>query len=108
LCTHSSVAAHADDAYKIRLYNPDEQATIAVYQGPSYGHPIKRMRVFRWSSTDTYCIAYNTGDQVAGLVMWPLDGNPAHSMGLVAHPKVISSTAVSCDGKKLLTAGGEG
>jgi WD40 repeat protein len=37
----------------------------------------------------------------------PLDGNPNKTMGLIAHPSVITDISVSWDGKYLFTSGGD-
>ena len=41
-----------------------------------------------------------------GLVQLPYDGNPHHSMGLIAHPGDVVDFAVSFDGRYLVSAGG--
>jgi WD40 repeat protein len=46
--------------------------------------------------------------QVAGLVAWPLDGHPSQTVGLVAHSGGVVALAVSCDGRRLLTASADG
>lgn len=50
-------------------------------------------------------LAYSTGDQVVGLIVWPLDGDPKHSMGVIAHPGEVQGMALSFDGRKLVTFG---
>lgn len=50
-------------------------------------------------------LAYSTGEQVVGLIAWPLDGDPKHSMGVIAHPGEVSGMALSFDGRKLVTLG---
>jgi WD40 repeat protein len=44
--------------------------------------------------------------QVVGLLKLGLDGNPHKSMGVIAHPGVVSAMAVSHDGRFMITAGG--
>jgi hypothetical protein len=50
-------------------------------------------------------LAYSTAEQVVGLIMWPLDGDPQHSMGVIAHPGEVKGLALSFDGRKLVTLG---
>jgi hypothetical protein len=44
-----AVAAAADDAYKIKAYNPDAASALATatYLGPTFGDPIKSLLPFR-------------------------------------------------------------
>lgn len=39
---------------------------------------------------DQKYIAYTTNERVIGLTKLPLDGNPNKSIGLIAHPGVVS------------------
>jgi hypothetical protein len=41
-------------------------------------------------------------------MLWPTDGHPASMAAILAHPGDIASVAVSCDGRKLLTASKDG
>lgn len=41
-------------------------------------------------------------------MLWPTDGHPASMAAVLAHPGQIASVAVSCDGRKLLTASRDG
>jgi hypothetical protein len=50
-------------------------------------------------------LAYSTAEQVVGLIVWPLDGDPQHSMGVIAHPGEVRGLALSFDGRKLVTLG---
>lgn len=50
-------------------------------------------------------LAYSTAEQVVGLIVWPLDGDPQHSMGVIAHPGEVKGLALSFDGRKLVTLG---
>ena len=40
-----------------------------------------------------------------GLIKLPLEGNPNHTMGLIAHPGKISDITATSDGKLLITSG---
>jgi hypothetical protein len=40
---------HADDAYKIKAYNPDAKAASATYLGPTFGGPITKLLPFRYA-----------------------------------------------------------
>lgn len=56
-------------------------------------------------STEAFYIAYSTADQVVGLLAWPLDGDPAKTLGLIAHPGPLVGMSLSHDSCKLVTAG---
>lgn len=43
---------------------------------------------------------------MVGLIKLGLDGNPAKSMGVIAHPGAVSAMALSHDGRFMITAGG--
>eukprot|EP00753_Platysulcus_tardus_P018249 PLAT6795.1.p2 GENE.PLAT6795.1~~PLAT6795.1.p2 ORF type:complete len:975 (+),score=426.58 PLAT6795.1:45-2927(+) len=58
-------------------------------------------------SASSEYLAYATHDKVIGLVQFPLDGNPARTMGLIAHPGEITALAVTADGRHVLTGGGD-
>ena len=55
--------------------------------------------------SDTFYIAYSTAQQVVGVMAWPLNGDPATSLGLIAHPGPVVGMNLSHDGCKLITAG---
>lgn len=40
-----------------------------------------------------------------GIIKLPLEGNPNHTMGLIAHPDKITSITSTSDGKYFITAG---
>ncbi len=46
-------------------------------------------------------------ERVVGLMGWPLDGDPAKTLGLVAHPGGVTAVAISHNGRKLITAGAQ-
>lgn len=46
-------------------------------------------------------------NRVAGLLVLPTDGDPRGAAGVVAHPGEISGVAVSGDGSRMVSAGGE-
>eukprot|EP00775_Hariotina_reticulata_P011389 gene11389-11537_t len=98
----------ADDAKKIKAYNPDTRTACATYLGPTFGGVINKLLPFRSVTDNGAWLAYGTPQQVVGLVAWPLDGNPEHSMGVIAHPGDIKAMALSFDGRKLITLGEQG
>ncbi|KAG2448277.1 hypothetical protein HYH02_006861 [Chlamydomonas schloesseri] len=100
----------SDDSYKIRVFNPDRPAVEATFLGPTFGGPISQLVMFKSPSaaSDGAFLAYRTAERVVGLIAWPLDGDPARTMGLIAHPGEVRSIAISYDGRKLLTAGADG
>lgn len=40
-----------------------------------------------------------------GIIKLPLEGDPNHTMGLIAHPDKITSITSTSDGKYFITAG---
>ncbi|KAG1654648.1 hypothetical protein FOA52_010276 [Chlamydomonas sp. UWO 241] len=97
-----------DDAYKVRLFNPDAAAPVATFLGPTFAGPIAKVTMFKSASNTDAFLAYATKERVVGLLAWPMDGDPSKTMGLIAHPGAVSAMAVSYDGRKLLTAGDDG
>ncbi|KAL3138111.1 hypothetical protein ABBQ38_005341 [Trebouxia sp. C0009 RCD-2024] len=95
----------ADEEYKLRLYNADSHLCVSTAVGPLHSGPINSCRVFRSISADTFYIAYSTAQQVVGVMAWPLNGDPAKSLGLIAHPGPVVGMNLSHDGCKLVTAG---
>lgn len=89
------------------MFNPDCPAVEATFLGPTFGGPISQLVMFKSPSaaSDGAFLAYRTSERVVGLIAWPLDGDPARTMGLIAHPGEVRSIAISYDGRKLLTAG---
>lgn len=57
-------------------------------------------------STQPY-LAYATRQKVIGLALLPLDGDPSKAMGLIAHPGAVAGLAVSYDGRRIVTVGGD-
>jgi len=98
----------ADDSYKLRMFDPDLQSSVATMLGPTFGGPLQRLLMFKSPTSDSAFLAYATEDRVVGLVAWPCDGDPAQTLGLIAHPGRITALAISYDGRKLITAGADG
>lgn len=96
----------ADTGFKIRMFNADSQSQVATFLGPAFGGNVSRLIMFKSATSQEAFLAYSTEERVVGLLAWPMDGDPAKTMGLIAHPGAISSMAVSYDGRKLLTASG--
>ncbi|KAF5841782.1 WD40-repeat-containing domain protein [Dunaliella salina] len=98
----------ADDAYKIKLYSPDQRACVCTYLGPTFSGPLQQLTTFKSPNTNSAFLAYATAERVVGLVGWPMDGDPSNSLGLIAHPGLVSSLAISYDGRRLVTSGPDG
>lgn len=92
----------------MRLYNPDAKSNSATFLGPTFGGPINHLIAFCSSAAAESFLAYSTSERVIGLLAWPMDGDPAKTMGLIAHPGAVRAIAISYDGRKLLTAGEDG
>ncbi|KAF0973805.1 hypothetical protein FDP41_007192 [Naegleria fowleri] len=109
----------ANDQYKIMSFitpfgNRDTRCNRTILS-PTYGGPLNRLLLvpnihYKDGSLPEYqaprLLAYSTFEKVIGLIALPLDGNPKHHMGLIAHSGEITSCVVSPDGKYLFTAGG--
>ncbi|KAG2373739.1 hypothetical protein C9374_011828 [Naegleria lovaniensis] len=110
----------ANDQYKIMSFitpfgNRDTRCNRTILS-PTYGGPLNRLLLvpnihYKDGSTlpeyqPPKLVAYSTFEKVIGLIALPLDGNPKHHMGLIAHSGEITSCVVSPDGKYLFTAGG--
>lgn len=110
----------ASDEYKFKLWNPNSATCRRTVLAPTYGGPVNRLTVLprpaprgtaedeekAGEAADPAFLVYGTNEKVVGLVMLPLDGNPDAAMGLIAHPGEVSAIAASCDGRYLVTAGG--
>ena len=59
----------------------------------------------RSGASDNSYMAFRAADRVVGLMSWPLDGDPAKSVGVIAHPGPVLTAALTHDGRKLLSAG---
>ena len=95
----------ADSAYKFLMYNPASGKTISVVLGPTYGGPIQDMRAFTNEGGEKGFLLYTTGAKVAGIVAFPLDGDPMKTHGVVADAGEIVGMGLSYDGKRALLAG---
>ena len=47
LKSYLSVSACADDGYKVKLFDPDAKAVVAVYLGPTFGGPLQQLLMFK-------------------------------------------------------------
>ncbi|KAG8340020.1 WD domain [Trypanosoma vivax] len=98
----------ATNEYKISIFASDwTRQCIKTVLSPTFGGPISEMfTVPTHPGSDKTCLFYATREKVIGFMQLPLEGDPCMSMGLLAHPGVITSVARSHDGAYVFTAGG--
>ena len=84
----------ANDEFKIKEYNLDSKQCRKTVISPTYGGPLNRMLPLPQMGMVKH-YAYSTGSKVIGVGSLPMTGNPNEVVGIVAHPDVISSIAVS-------------
>jgi WD40 repeat protein len=95
----------ANDEFKIKEYNLDSKQCRKTAISPTYGGPLNCMLpLTQGGFTKHY--AYSTGSKVIGIGTLPITGNPRDAIGIVAHPDVVSSIAVSHDGNYIFSCGG--
>ena len=94
----------ANDEFKVKEYNLDNKQCRKTVISPTYGGPLNRMLLPQNGAVKHY--AYSTGSKVIGVGSLPMTGNPNEVVGIVAHPDVISSIAVSNDGRFIFSCGG--
>eukprot|EP00388_Colpodella_angusta_P014410 GDKJ01036055.1.p1 GENE.GDKJ01036055.1~~GDKJ01036055.1.p1 ORF type:complete len:1015 (-),score=215.92 GDKJ01036055.1:73-3117(-) len=97
------------DEYKLRLWDLTSKRCRRTAQAPTYGGPVKYMCPVPPSNPTAteQLVAYAAGQRFAGLIMLPLDGNPAKSMGVIAHPGEITALAADYQGRYIFTCGGD-
>lgn len=97
--------------FKMKEYNVESKQCRKTCLAPRYGHPPNYMSLIPqsdrisakgWQSS----YVFSTPTRVIGLGHFPLDGNPAKTVGIVAHPGEITGMSVSCDGRFVFSAGG--
>ena len=83
----------ADDHLKLRAVDCETLTCVGVKCAPPYGaEPVTFLAPF---GEKRDCFAYACARDVAGVGRLPADGDPAKSMGVVAHPGRVLALAVS-------------
>lgn len=81
----------ADDAYKVRVFNPDERKTVATLLGPTFAGPPRQLLTCRASTAsgdNTAFLAYHTGGRTRGRSR----GRARSSMGQDTHACMHADT----------------
>ena len=83
----------ADDHLKLRAVDCETLTCVGVKCAPPYGDaPVTFLAPF---GEKRDCFAYACARDVAGVGRLPADGDPAKSMGVVAHPGPVLALVVS-------------
>jgi cilia- and flagella-associated protein 251 len=96
----------------VREWNADSKSCRRTTLGPCFGGPVSILLPLAPESPSNNdsdakpFAAYACAEKVIGLCKMPFDGNPAKSMGIIAHPGPISALCSSGDAYNLATAGG--
>ena len=90
---HEPTLLVADDHLKLRLVDCETLTCVGVKCAPPYGDaPVTFLAPF---GEKRDCFAYACARDVAGVGRLPADGDPAKSMGVVAHPGPVLALVVS-------------
>ena len=90
---HEPLLLVADDHLKLRLVDCETLTCVGVKCAPPYGaEPVTFLAPF---GEKRDCFAYACARDVAGVGRLPADGDPAKSMGVVAHPGPVLALVVS-------------
>lgn len=95
-----------NDEFKIKEFNLQSKKCRKTALAPCFGSPASILKHIPHEEGDRASYAYSTGDRIVGIGLIPFTGSPSEVMGLIGHPKEITSISVSCDGKYLFTGGG--
>ncbi|KAI5625290.1 cilia- and flagella-associated protein 251 isoform X1 [Silurus asotus] len=99
----------ASDQYKLKLLNVTTKMCRKTVLGPTYGSPVKKILILPPSKDgdpNSRYMAFITQNMV-GLQILPVDGNPHKSSALICHSSGVSHLACSHDGRYVFTAGGK-
>ncbi|XJO78238.1 hypothetical protein BDV3_002714 [Batrachochytrium dendrobatidis] len=94
-----------NSGYKLKQYTESTQLCKKTVLGPTFGGHINNMCLIP-SDSETKYLAFSTSNQVIGITVFPLDGNPSTTMGVISHPGEVSNIVCSHDGVSIITAGG--
>jgi WD40 repeat protein/Ca2+-binding EF-hand superfamily protein len=97
----------ATDEFKFKEFNADSKQCRKTTLAPTFGNPPNRMVPIATAGNGRVThFAYSSDSKVVGIGSFPLAGDPSKVMGINAHPGIITSIAVSYDGKYLFSSGG--
>eukprot|EP00892_Ulva_mutabilis_P006792 jgi/Ulvmu1/4485/UM002_0210.1 len=98
----------ADASHHVRVFNPDTAVTSGTYRGPACSDSVAQMAIFQSASSSSTFLAFRCKSRAAGIMQWPTDGHPDSISAVMAHPGELAGVAVSCDGRRLITASRDG
>lgn len=109
---HDNLILTYENQCKYKIINDGTGMTMGTYLGPTYGSPIRLMRMLPVSETvilpdtkKTFNHMVFATDKHIGLQTLPPDGNPYKSVGMIGHPRRLAQIRVSEDGLHLFTIG---
>jgi hypothetical protein len=99
-----------NDEYKMRMVMVSMVNSEMIIKqsvlGPSYGGPIKKLKVIPGTNKDKRLLTFSTANKIFGLIYLPLDGNPFRVMGVIGHPGNIQDIKPAKNIEYIFTTGG--
>ena len=105
-CSHeSNILVTADTNCKFLTYNLTLGCTTKIVLGPAFGGQIQDMVLFNDSDSGRAFLLYAMDSRVAGMIAFPLDGDPEKSTGVIANSGDLAGIRLGYDNTCALVAG---